>query len=53
LGGGGAEGFNHNVKEWYDPKDSYLGSQLAFLTTVLLVGVEDVTEPLLEKRPRK
>ena len=53
LGGGGAEGFNHNVKEWYDPKDSYLGSQLAFLTTVLLVGVEGVTEPLLEKRPRK
>ena len=51
LGGGGAEGFNHNVKEWYDPKDGYLGAQLAFLTSLLLVGMQGVTEPLLEKRP--
>lgn len=51
LGGGGAEGFNHNVKEWYDPKDGYLGAQLAFFTSLLLVGVQGVTDPLLEKRP--
>lgn len=50
LGGGGAEGNNHNVKEWYDPKDSYLGAQLAFFTALLLVGMQGVTEPLLEKR---
>lgn len=50
LGGGGAEGFNHNVKEWYDPKDGYLGAQLAFFTSLLLVGVQGVTDPLLEKR---
>ena len=51
LGGGGAEGFNHNVKEWYDPKDGCLGAQLAFFTSLLLVGVQGVTDPLLEKRP--
>lgn len=50
LGGGGSEGNNHNVKEWYDPKGGYLGAQLAFLTAVLLVGVQGVTDPLLEKR---
>ena len=50
LGGGGAEGFNHNVKEWYDPKDGYLGPQLAFLTALVLLGVKDVTEPVLQKR---
>ena len=50
LGGGGAEGFNHNVKEWYDPKDSYLGSQLAFMTVMVLLGMKDVTEPVLKHR---
>ena len=50
LGGGGAEGFNHNVKEWYDPKGGYLGAQLAFLTSLLLVGMQGVAEPLLKKR---
>ncbi len=52
LGGGGAEGFNHNVKEWYDPKDGYLGPQLALLTALVLLGVKGVTEPVLEKRSR-
>lgn len=50
LGGGGAEGNNHNIKEWYDPTDGYLGPQLALLTALVLLGVKDVTEPVLEKR---
>ena len=50
IGGGGAEGFNHNVKEWYDPKDSYLGTQLTLMTALLLVGLQGVTEPTLPKR---
>ena len=50
LGGGGKEGFNHNVKEWYEPVDAYQGPQLAFLTSLVLVGVAGVTEPILEKR---
>ncbi len=50
LGGGGTEGNNHNRKEWYDPKEGYLGVQLAFMTSLLLLGLKGVTEPLLEKR---
>ena len=50
LGGGGKEGFNHNVKEWYEPVDAYQGPQLAMLTSLVLVGVEGVSEPVLEKR---
>ena len=50
LGGGGTEGNNHNVREWYDPKDGYLGAQLAFMTSMVLLGVKGVTEPVLKKR---
>ncbi len=50
LGGGGKEGFNHNVKEWYEPVDAYLGPQLAMLTSLILVGVAGATEPVLKKR---
>ena len=50
LGGGGKEGFNHNVKEWYEPVDAWQGPQLTFLTSLVLVGVVGVTEPILEKR---
>lgn len=52
LGGGGREGNNHNVKEWYDPTDGYKGPQLAFLTSLLLVGLAGQTEPVLEKIAR-
>ncbi len=50
LGGGGKEGFNHNVKEWWEPVDAYLGPQLALLTSLVLVGVDGCSEPVLEKR---
>ena len=52
IGGGGAEGNNHNVREWYDPKNGYQGPQLALLLSLVLVGVNGVTEPVLEKRAR-
>lgn len=51
LGGGGTEGNNHNVKEWYDSTNSFLGPQLAFLTVLALLGVAGETQPLLTKRP--
>lgn len=51
LGGGGSEGNNHNVTEWYDSTDSYLGPQLALLTALSLVGVKELTTPLLSKQP--
>ena len=50
LGGGGREGFNHNVKEWYEPVDAYQGPQLAMLTSLVLVGVAGTTDPVLVKR---
>ncbi|MCF0252793.1 MAG: M20/M25/M40 family metallo-hydrolase [Duodenibacillus sp.] len=50
LGGGGLEGNNHDVREWYDPVDAHQGPQLAFLTALVLAGVEGVSEPLLPKR---
>ena len=50
LGGGGKEGYNHSLKEWYDPTDSYLGPQLTFQSALALVGLEAETLPLLPKR---
>lgn len=50
LGGGGSEGHNHSVTEWYDATDSYLGPQLALMTVLSLVGVQGLTLPLLPKR---
>ncbi|MDO5532194.1 M20/M25/M40 family metallo-hydrolase [Sutterella sp.] len=49
LGAGGAEWFNHSVKEHWDATDAFKGPQLAMLTALALVGVEGVTEPVLEK----
>ncbi len=52
LGGGGTEGNNHNVAEWWDCTDSFQGPQLAFLTVLSLVGLAGCTEPLLPKRAK-
>ncbi len=53
LGGGGTEGNNHNVAEWWDCTNSFQGPQLAFLTVLALVGLAGCTEPLLPKRRAK
>ncbi len=50
LCGGGAEGNNHSLDEWYDPANGYRGPQKIFMTLLGLVGVEGLTEPLLPKR---
>lgn len=50
IGGGGSEGHNHSLTEWYDSTDSYLGPQLALMTVLSLVGLEGETKPLLPKR---
>jgi tripeptide aminopeptidase len=49
LGGGGANGGEHTVEEWFDPTDAYYGVQRIFLTMMGLVGVENISEPLLKK----
>lgn len=48
LGRGGSGDNIHSPDEWYDPTDAYLGPQRIFLTILGLVGVEDVSTPLLE-----
>jgi tripeptide aminopeptidase len=50
LGGGGNYGGCHTLQEFFDPKDAHFGVQKILLTILGLVGVQDVTEPLLEKR---
>jgi tripeptide aminopeptidase len=50
LGGGGNYGGCHTLQEFFDPKDAHFGVQKILLTMLGLVGVLDVTEPLLEKR---
>ena len=49
LGGGGDAGGIHTLNEYYDPTDAYYGVQKIFLTVLGLVGLKDVTQPLLIK----
>ena len=50
LGRGGCSGGVHSLDEWFDPINAYVGPQITFLTLLSLVGVADVTEPLLPIR---
>jgi CubicO group peptidase (beta-lactamase class C family)/acetylornithine deacetylase/succinyl-diaminopimelate desuccinylase-like protein len=50
LSGGGLAGDLHSPGEWFDPKDAWVGPQVALLTVLGLVGVDGVTQPLLEDR---
>lgn len=50
LGGGGKFGGVHTLEEFFDPSDAYYGPQQVLLTMLGLVGVENVSEPLLEKK---
>lgn len=47
LGGGGDYGGCHTLQEFFDPKDAHFGVQKIFLTVLGLVGLNNVTEPLL------
>jgi tripeptide aminopeptidase len=50
LSGGGIAGELHSPGEWFEPKEAWAGPQAALLTVLGLVGMEGVTEPLLEDR---
>lgn len=50
LGSGGVGGGSHGPGEWYSPVNAWLGPQSQFLTVLSLVGVDGVTQPLLQKR---
>ncbi|WP_088958632.1 M20/M25/M40 family metallo-hydrolase [Variovorax sp. HW608] len=51
IGGGGKTGGFHALGEWIDVTDGWKGAQNSLLTVLGLVGVQGVSEPLLQKRP--
>ncbi|MBS0428545.1 MAG: M20/M25/M40 family metallo-hydrolase [Proteobacteria bacterium] len=51
VGGGGKTGGFHAMSEWIDVTDGWKGAQNSLVTVLGLVGVQGVTQPLLEKRP--
>jgi tripeptide aminopeptidase len=50
LGGGGEGGGLHSLGEWFRPTEAYLGPQNALLTVLGLVGLDGVSQPLLDRR---
>jgi tripeptide aminopeptidase len=50
VGGGGQFGGFHALSEWVDMTDAWKGAQNSLVTVLGLVGVQGVSQPLLEKR---
>lgn len=50
LPGGGVGDKAHSLQEWYEPREAWLGPQKALLTALVLVGVPQVSQPLLPER---
>lgn len=54
LGSGGKTGGFHTMNEWFDPKNAWEGAQSSLATVLALVGVQGLTQPLLDKQtPRR
>jgi len=51
IGGGGKTGGFHALSEWIDLTDGWKGAQRSLVTVLGLVGVNGVSQPLLERRP--
>src|SRR4051812_13696821 len=50
IGGGGDGGNWHSRNEWYKPVDAWMGPQNAFLTALMLAGLDGVSRPVLAVR---
>jgi tripeptide aminopeptidase len=50
LGGGGESDGWHSLDEWFKPTAAYLGPQNALLIVLGLVGLDGVSQPLLDRR---
>lgn len=50
VGGGGTTGGFHALSEWIDLTDAWKGAQTSLMTVLGLVGVQGVSQPLLDKR---
>ena len=48
VGKGGQAGGAHSLEEWYIHKDAWMAAQNAMLLSIGLVGLDGVSEPLLE-----
>lgn len=53
IGGGGKTGGFHALSEWIDLTDAWKGAQNSLVTVLGLVGVQGISQPLLEKRPAR
>lgn len=51
MGSGGKTGNFHARDEWFDPANAWEGAQSTLAAVLALVGVQGVSEPLLDKRP--
>jgi acetylornithine deacetylase/succinyl-diaminopimelate desuccinylase-like protein len=51
VGGGGKTGGFHALTEWIDVTDAWKGAQNSLVTVLGLVGIDGVSQPLLDKRP--
>jgi acetylornithine deacetylase/succinyl-diaminopimelate desuccinylase-like protein len=51
VGGGGQTGGFHALDEWIDLHEAWRGAQNSLLTVLGLVGVQQVSAPLLANRP--
>ena len=49
----GIGGANHSPGEWYSPVNNWFGPQAAMLFILSLVGLDDVSSPLLDKQPAR
>ena len=49
IAGGGNGGGAHSPGEWFIPISTHVGPQTALLVMLSLVGIDGVTEPLLEE----
>jgi hypothetical protein len=49
--GGESAGW-HTTAEWWSPADAWQGAQVGLATVLALVGVKDVSEPLLPQRAK-
>lgn len=50
IGAGGEGGNLHALNEWYDPTDSYTGTQKMLLIAFALAGLDGVTDPIVPIR---
>jgi len=48
ISGGGEGGSAHSLTEWYKPVDAWQGPQNVLLTSLTLVGIKGVSEPVLQ-----